>query len=386
MEIQAYFLTLLPYALLPALLFSLHKNLGVHINFIILPICSLISGICIQKYVGLSPYLLAPITIALFLTSLISKNTFYKKISCITLFFFAGMLSLSSQTILFKQKQLVVPKEKINLVAKVVEKENKPGFFRENLLLETKFGKILCYMRRKSRLGQGDTIQLRNIALKTPKPTQTMSGNPTFSLFLLKKGAVATTFLYYPAYRIIKKSNNSLSRWICEKRTEIFEKIKEKMPRKTFAYFSNIFLGAKQKPIKKARHYFQYWGISHHLARSGLHIALFILTWSFILSLAPIPFLIKHLLLILLCTLYTLLSWTSISFIRAISIFFLYQAGKIFNKQTNVMYFLFLVALTVLTLNPIQLFFLDFQLSFALTFAIIYYCAKKRISCPKKAA
>jgi competence protein ComEC len=212
-----------------------------------------------------------------------------------------------------------------------------------------------------------------------------MSGNPTFSKYLLKRGAISTIFLYYPNYRIIKKSKNSFSRWICNKRAEIFEKIKDKMPRKTFAYFSNIFLGTKQKPIKKARHYFQYWGISHHLARSGLHIALFILTWGFILSLAPIPFLIKHLLLILLCTLYALLSWTSISFIRAISIFFLYEAGKIFNKQTNIMYFLFLVALTVLVFNPIQLFFLDFQLSFGLTFAIIYCCAKKRIPCPRKA-
>ena len=150
--------------------------------------------------------------------------------------------------------------------------------------------------------------------------------------------------------------------------------------------FSAIFLGKKNKTqtYDKSKDQFKIWGISHYLARSGLHLVIFIMIWHLILCLFPIPFRWKQSILIALALIYALLSWSSVSFIRALTVFMLYKIATIFEIQMHIVHSITLACLFTLLYNPAHLFFLDFQLSFALTFALAWlansYNALKPIS------
>ena len=117
-------------------------------------------------------------------------------------------------------------------------------------------------------------------------------------------------------------------------------------------------------------HSFRQWGISHYLARSGLHLTIFTFIWLMLFRLFPFSFFFKQLFMLLLCSIYLVFSWSSISFLRAFYSFFLYTICNICKIPIHFLHILTLVTLYVAICNPIQIFFLDFQLSFALTFAL----------------
>ena len=140
--------------------------------------------------------------------------------------------------------------------------------------------------------------------------------------------------------------------------------------------FSSIFFGNKHNKkyfFEKSKNQFKCWGILHFIARSGLHLMLFIFLWQLLFRLIPIPFAYKQWILIIFGIVYFFLSWASISFLRALFIFFAYKISPFFNTRVNLLHFLSLTALFMLINNPVLLFFLDFQLSFGLTFALVLF-------------
>lgn len=341
----------------------------------LIPISSMIVGICLQQYVAISTPLLftvAIISLFIFCMTLATKNKWPTALSCIQLFIVVGAFTYSLQTDTYKNIQQLLPKNKTSPSFYVSNKTNtRSAFYKETLQLQLNDLTIACYLPRETEIIPGDFIILENIHLKPPKKGVTITGNPTFDLYLMKENIHATLFLKTPCYKIVTKQRGFTS-WIFEKREKLFYALERKMPEKTFAFFSGIFLGNKNEtPIGDEKLPFYYWGLAHHLARSGLHIALFILAWSFIFSLLPIPLVFRHIFLLLLCLIYTIFSWSSISFVRAIAVFFLYKIGHICNRPTHSLYLLFLVTFTILYFNPVQLFFLDFQLSFGLTAILI---------------
>lgn len=149
------------------------------------------------------------------------------------------------------------------------------------------------------------------------------------------------------------------------------------MNRKTFTYFSSLFLGNRADVSKfymdEMKQEFRLWGLSHYLARGGLHLILIIAVWLSFLRLLPLGIKTKNILLTLLMLLYCTLSWFNITFIRACSCFFIYQFLVITDQQVHRLHILTLVTFTILFFNPVQLFALDFQLSFGLTFSLILF-------------
>ncbi|HSW73575.1 MAG TPA: ComEC/Rec2 family competence protein, partial [Candidatus Limnocylindria bacterium] len=152
--------------------------------------------------------------------------------------------------------------------------------------------------------------------------------------------------------------------------------LQKKLSRPTAHLFSSIFLGnkyARKKDIEPLKEHFTTWGVTHYLARSGLHMVIFTITWHTLLTFIPLAFALKEALLIALVIIYALLSWTTISFTRALLLFLIHRLCSLLRLQTDLLYLLTLVALAILFDNPLQLFFLDFQLSFGLTFALAYF-------------
>ena len=95
--------------------------------------------------------------------------------------------------------------------------------------------------------------------------------------------------------------------------------------------------------------------------------------WHYLLRFFPLHFFLKQLILLLLVLLYHLFTFPSISFLRALITYILYKICVFQNLSYNPLHILSLTTFGVLLVNPFQLFFLDFQLSFGLTFALAWF-------------
>ncbi len=228
--------------------------------------------------------------------------------------------------------------------------------------------KIKIYTVYNPKLQVADVIQLTDICIKK-------SRNESYESYLIKEGIAGTIFAKKLEDALTYRPQYSIKRWAFNHKIRIFNAIKAKMSPETFAFFSSLFLGNRadcKKEIEQITEQFKDWGILHYLARSGLHLVIFILLWQTVLGYIPLPFTIKQLILLVLGILYFIFTWPSISFIRAFVIFILYKFCNIVKVQSHFLHLLTLVCLFTLIINPIQLMFLDFQLSFALTFALAW--------------
>jgi competence protein ComEC len=210
---------------------------------------------------------------------------------------------------------------------------------------------------------------MENIAIKQPCKDE-------FMWYLIKEGIAGTVFL--PSYKgtLIERPEYSLRRWIDEIRTTILKGVCSCLDRSTQALYASLFLGnrsAKKDELDKVADEFRAWGISHYLARSGLHMVIFASLWSLLLNMLPLANIVKILLLCIITALYATLSWSSISFIRALSAFVAYKLYSLLRIPAHSIHVFSLVCYFVLLDNPTQLFFLDFQLSFGLTFGIAWF-------------
>jgi len=229
--------------------------------------------------------------------------------------------------------------------------------------------KILIYTGYHHKICVGDVISLLKIQFKN-------SQNNSFNHYLIKKEIAATLFIYRLIYTLEYRPLWSLNRWIFNQKERLFNNIQKKMSPKTFTFFSSLFLGNRttlKARVQSMNEQFKKWGISHLLARSGIHLTIFIFTWQTLLCLIPLSFTIKQYILIIFSIIYFIFSWPSVSFSRAFSIFALYQLCNLSKRPAHFLHLLLLTCFLFLILNPMQLFFLDFQLSFSLTFALAWF-------------
>lgn len=198
--------------------------------------------------------------------------------------------------------------------------------------------------------------------------------NENYKRYLIKEQLLGHINSNRP-FKLIKRPHYSFNRWLTQKRNALLTKASQQLSPQTFTLFASIFWGKKEldpaqmDPIKD---HFKVWGILHYLARSGLHLLLFVILWGWLLSWAPLPFNAKQIFMAFLIIGYHLLSWPSISFIRSIVLFLFYKICLLYDLQINTLHLLALTCIIILVINPFQLFFLDFQLSFGLTFALAW--------------
>ncbi len=223
---------------------------------------------------------------------------------------------------------------------------------------------IQLYTLPSSTMEVGDVVEIKNVHLKKPN-------NNDFGQYLLKEGILTTIFATQIEYELLYRPIFSLRRWLNTYKTRLLSSFQKQLSPATFNLFSSLFLGVKnKKALEAVNNQFKYWGILHYLARSGLHLAVVITIYETAFRLIPLSFALKNLILLLLGILYFFLSWPSISFIRAFIIFICYKLHVLSKIPPHFLHILIMTCLLVLIINPIQLFFLDFQLSFCLTFAL----------------
>lgn len=260
--------------------------------------------------------------------------------------------------------QLVEEKRKKRVIsAKLIATQSEQGAWIES------DQRIDFHTNSFPRLQVGDMIELDLSKHKSKK-------RPHIEYYLAKEGLREIIYQHQLNYIFLYRPKLSLSRTIKKKRDQILRKSRSLLSPQAFLLFSSLFLGNRslaKEELKELNRSFQNWGISHYLARSGLHLVTFVFIWRFLLKIIPISLFAKELILLLLAFLYYLLSWSNISFIRAFLTLIFYQLQTFSFHQSNAFYLTLSLCFLILLYNPFQLFFLDFQLSFGLTCALALF-------------
>ena len=360
-----------------ALYNSLLPQIQFHPSFFCL--FALVCGICIQAYF---PFQMLSL-VALFFGFLIVGFLFFKKnrwcLFVISTFFF-GMISYAYRE---KQHQNVMNNfgnQACDLVATILDKnEQKNTHAKEVLTLhvqefyerdttakqDVNFTCTAYIQQPCAELTVGDTIKISDVFLKNTK-------NQRYAFYLLKEG-IATSFFVHDRPFLVERPNFSLRRWCFEIKHTLLQRLKTKMSHSCFSFFNSLFLGNRscdKKYFASIKERFKYWGLAHYLARSGLHLIIFLMCWTFLLRLIPLAQPIKTCILLGCCFIYFFLSWSNISFTRAFITYIAYALYTLTRAQINPLHVLSVITLCLLAINPFHLFFLDFQLSFGLTFAL----------------
>lgn len=228
---------------------------------------------------------------------------------------------------------------------------------------------VAIYSVHNPKINVGDKIQISHVIFKKIE-------NNDFNLYLAKEKIGATAFIDTLKLECLEHPKWNINRFVAQLRNKLFHSLQRATNKETFALFSSIFLGnrtAVKKHMDYAKEPFKNWGISHYLARSGLHLVIFGLVWHFILGFLPLIFFWKQLFLLLLVTCYAFLSWSSVSFNRALIMFLIAKFCLLNKTRLHYVHLICLATSMVLICNPLQLFYLDFQLSFGLTFALAWF-------------
>lgn len=234
--------------------------------------------------------------------------------------------------------------------------------------------KLVIKTKEKAHIDVGDAIFLENIHIKSPK-------NDDHRLFYLRSNILATVYTTaFPGF-LINRPRLSLNRYLIHKRNKIIEDIRDKLSPGAFALYTTLFFGRKlgdYEMHEEQNQLFQNWGIVHYLARSGLHVALLLTFWRYAILVLPLPFVAKEIFLLLFIIVYSLISWSSISFIRALCMFALHWYCRINLRASHPFYILVVAFAIIVFFCPYEIYALDFQLTFALTAALLFFLETQR--------
>ena len=236
---------------------------------------------------------------------------------------------------------------------------------------------IYLYLNHRPSYEIDDEIEISNIVFKQPT-------HESYAHYLIKEKISASCYIApQNAFQLINHPSFSVCRFINTLKENMYFQIKQILNKDTFNLFSSLFLGKQIKNDSLTTYHnatsFKHWGLSHYLARSGLHVVIIVIIWHYLLNLLPLSFGLKQLFLILLVGVYSLLSWPTISFYRAIIMFIWYKLCLSLRLPSDYLYIIAAVTCCTLVYNPFALFFVDFQLSFGLTFALAWFSYINRL-------
>lgn len=219
----------------------------------------------------------------------------------------------------------------------------------------------------------GDILLLSNVYIKAPVAKQTTTETtPSYVDYLRRENSVCSLYLTQCNMLLIHRPKTALKKYIASQRSQHLQQATRPLWPQAAYFYKTVFLGGKSL-TQNIAHLFSYWGISHFLARSGVHAMIFIMICVWLLRLLPLSIHIKWLCTILLLIFYTMHSWTSASFLRVILVVAVSLIGRICQQQTSGNYLLCLITILSLCWNPIQILFLDYQLSYGLALIIHWW-------------
>lgn len=173
-------------------------------------------------------------------------------------------------------------------------------------------------------------------------------------------------------YQLVHRPVWSLSRWFDQVRQDLYARCLRKLTQPARDLFAGIFLGKASTRYNQMRELWGRWGLVHMLARSGLHLMILFMVLGLCTSFIPLPYVVKHAYMVGVVMLYTVLSWPSISYARALLTILFYKVGTLSDTPVHSLHLLSVITTLIVLYQPTYVFALDFQLSFGLTGALLW--------------
>lgn len=228
-------------------------------------------------------------------------------------------------------------------------------------------GRLKCFIKPAMDLKVGDQISLEPIKIIIPDDT-------SYELYLKKEKLHGSLHINAQNCRLIARPAYSIGRFFSNLKHRIITSLKDKFSNHTASLFFSIFMGIKpieQQTQHEVKKLFSGWGLSHLLARSGLHLMSIAFLLFLLMTFIPLHVRWKYIFSLFFIVFYTLTTGSSISFSRALITYFLSTLCFVFDASIAALHLFFLTLVIILLYNPYALFFLDFQLSFGFTFLIL---------------
>ncbi len=153
-------------------------------------------------------------------------------------------------------------------------------------------------------------------------------------------------------------------------KNKIYNHLKNK---KTEPYLKTFILGDKSSLKENIKENYQYLGISHLFAISGMHITFLSGIILLLLKKLKIEETKRYLIVMILLMIYLLLVGLSSSVLRAVIFFYLFSINKIYYfyiKPLNIFYLTLSISLLI---NPYFIYDVGFLYSFSISFSLIYF-------------
>ena len=214
----------------------------------------------------------------------------------------------------------------------------------------------------------GDSIFVKGTILKGRGIRN--PGEFDYNKYLNDNGITAILNIYkINEVKVINNSNNFVSNNIFDLRKSIDNQLRKISSKETYALLRGLILADRSQINYLTRESFVKSGVIHVLAVSGLHVGFIALIFIFLFGrFNPVA---KYLLTILGLLLFLVITGSPTSVTRAVIMAIFLIVGFLSTRNYNSINSLCLAALTILLINPSQLFSPGFQLSFSAVMSIL---------------
>lgn len=155
-----------------------------------------------------------------------------------------------------------------------------------------------------------------------------------------------------------------MNAWLCQRTDQYFKS-------DTGGLLKGILLGDKSTLDPQIVSDFQLSGLSHIMSVSGLHVSLVIMILGGFLSSLRVPRKLRDFILLMALAMFVLITGCSPSVIRAAVMVMVLILSRYALRQHDSLTALSLVALILLIINPMTIYDVGFELSFAATLGIV---------------
>ncbi len=212
-------------------------------------------------------------------------------------------------------------------------------------------------------------VQLVGVQLTKPPP-QRNPGEFNYAFYLTSHGIVATG--YATDVNPLPQRHPTLWQIIARFRSHLLRSFDDHFSQPYAGFLKALVLGYRFELDNTIKQKFQLAGLMHVLAISGLHVGLLTLFLFTVFRLVQIPSRWHYGILMLFLIGYSMVTGAQPPVIRATVMITLWSIGKLLSRQVNPLNVLFAAVLGILMVQPNQLFWVGFQLSFlAVLFILI---------------
>jgi competence protein ComEC len=237
---------------------------------------------------------------------------------------------------------------------------------------------ILVYLRRDSasvKLLPGDFL-IAKVRLK-PIPASD-PGRFNYKQYLAAKRIYYRTWLPSGSWKISTGHHYiSLKSRSLHMQQQVLSAYGETgLDQKLYSILCALTIGYKNDLDKETKHLFSEAGVMHVMALSGFNVVVIAMVFTFLLSFCDrsrTGNIFRALVIVLSVWLFSFITGLSPSVTRAAAMITLVICGKLIHKQIKTMNILFASAFVLLTVSPLLIADVSFQLSFAAVLGIVFY-------------